>query len=64
LSNRLELLKHLTIVYKNIIKIFKKEHKLDIDLVLDKINKIKIFKLIKKDQIRLVNIRQILYLPI
>jgi hypothetical protein len=63
-SDRLELLKHLTTVHKDIMETFKKEHKLDIDLVLDKISKIKILKLTKEDQIRLANIGRVLYLPI
>jgi hypothetical protein len=64
LSDRLELLKHLTTVHKDTMETFEKEHKLDMDLVLDKVSKIKILKLTKEDWIRLASIGRVPYLPV
>ena len=65
MSNRLELIKHLTTVYKDTRERFKKEYKLDLDLVLDKVSKIKLSKkLIKENRIRIINIGRVLYLPL
>jgi hypothetical protein len=63
-SDRLELLKHLTTVHKDTTETFEKEHKLDMDLVLDEVSKIKILKLTKEDRIRLASMGRVPYLPV
>ena len=63
-SDRPELLKHLTTVHKDTTATFEKKYKLDMDLVLDEVSKIKVFKHTKGDRIRLASMGRVPYLPV